>query len=415
MTAMMRGIVMGAVCLLAVVAGWRIIGQMQAEQLTADDPQAALQWSAQFSPALLALAERHLAAGRLEAAEAMARRVLQQSPLQGQAFRILAQVAERRGDQAQALRLYQIAARRAPRDVLARVWLVRHDLESGHYTDALDHIDRLLRLAPQRGASIFPVLVQMAREPIFSDALAQTLARNPPWRDGLLAVLRDPQHGNPEAAGRLMEALQTRGGLTAEEYDRWLDSLMAQGRWGEAYARWAGSVPKPDGRLPLLYNGDFHQVPSDAGFDWRIQRVPGVLLDFVPVAGVRGQAAYLTFLDRRIPDTGLRHPLLLSPGRYQLRLRTRAVALDGELGLQWQVVCAGPAGVLARSEPLRGNFGWRQVRLDFEVPAQGCPGQWLRLVNAVPDGAAQRISGEFWVTDMSICPDSELNRSAECH
>ena len=38
-------------------------------------------------------------------------------------------------------------------------------------------------------------------------------------------------------------ALQAQGGLSEEEYNRWLDSLMAQGRWGEAYARWASGAP----------------------------------------------------------------------------------------------------------------------------------------------------------------------------
>ncbi|MBN8715993.1 MAG: tetratricopeptide repeat protein [Xanthomonadales bacterium] len=392
---------------LALWAGWRIYGQLRAEQAVADDaPALALQWRPEFSAALLAQAERQLAAGDLQAAQDSARRVLANSPLRGQAFRILAQVAERRGDAAQALRLYQIASRRAPRDLPSRAWLAQHYLQQGQYPAALAQIDSLLRMSPGRAAAINPVLVQMAQEPAFADALAHMLAGNPPWRDGTLAALRHPKIGNPEAAGRIMQALQAQGGLSQDEYDRWLDSLMAQGRWGEAYARWASGVPKPDGRLPLLYNGDFRQPPSNTGFDWRVKRVPGVLLDFVPDAGIRGQAAYLNFLDRRVPEGGLSQPLLLGPGHYRLGFRARATALRSEMGLQWQVVCAGSGTVLARSDPLQGNMGWTGFQMEFSVPPTGCPGQWLRLVNPVPAGAAQRISGELWLTGFTLLPQT---------
>lgn len=401
----LRKAVLPVLAILALLAGWRIYGQLRAEQAIADDdPALALRWRPDDSAALLAQAERQLAAGDLQAAQDSARRVLENSPLRGQAFRILAQVADRRGDAAQALRLYQIAVRRAPRDLPSRAWLAQHELQQGRYAAALVQIDALLRMSPGRAAALHPVLVQLSAEPAFAEALAQMLATNPPWRAGMLAALRNPQVGNPEAAGHILQALQAHGGLSAREYADWLDSLMAQGRWGEAYARWASGVGKPGGRLPLLYNGDFRQPPSNVGFDWRWKRVPGVLLDFVPDAGIRGQAAYLNFLDRRVPEAGLSQPLLLSPGRYRLSLRARATALRSEMGLQWQVACAGSGAILARSDPLQGNMGWTPLQMEFSVPPAGCVGQWLRLVNPVPPGAAQRISGELWVTGFTLLP-----------
>lgn len=123
---MWRKALLPVLVVLALWAGWRIYGQLRAEQAVADaDPELALQWRPEFSSALLAQAERQLAAGDLQAAQDSARQVLANSPLRGQAFRILAQVADRRGDAAQALRLYQIAARRAPRDLPSRAWLAQ--------------------------------------------------------------------------------------------------------------------------------------------------------------------------------------------------------------------------------------------------------------------------------------------------
>ena len=402
----MRGLsgrlVLAALALACLVAGWRVVGQMQAERHASGDPQRALRWRSADPAALLALAESRLADGDSAAARAAATRLLEHEPLQGQAFRILAAASERDGDLVQAFKLYRIAARRAPRDQATRAWLARHFLQQGDYPQALAQIDALLRVAPRRASRIHPALVQLAQDASFAQALAESLGANPPWRAGVLAALRHPKTGNPRAAGQVMQALQERGELSAEEYASWLDSLLSQGRWDEAYARWAGGAVKPGGRLALLYNGDFALEPSGAGFDWRLRRVPGVLLEFEPAEAGAGRAVHLQFLNRRVPGAGLEQALVLAPGRYRLSLRARARALRSEMGLQWQLACAGPAGVAGRSEPLQGSFGWREIAMDVLVPPAGCPGQWLRLVNPVPSGAGQQVAGELWVAAFGI-------------
>ncbi len=385
-----------------VVAGWRIVGQMQAERYAETDPERALGWRPDHPQALLALAERQLAEGKFAESRANARRLLAHEPLQGVAFRLLAAAADREGRRDDASRLYLIAEKRAPRDLQARAWLTQRYLERGDFAQALEQVDRILRMAPQRARSINPVLAQLARDPAFADALAVRLRQAPPWRAGLLNSLRDPKTGNPVAVGRVMQALQNQGGLKPEEYAQWLDNLMTQGRWGEAYARWAGPLPKPDGRLPLVYNGNFAQPPSDVGFDWRLRRVAGVILQFEPESEAGGQVAYLHFLDRRVPNAGLEQALMLSPGSYRLAMRMRAQSLRSELGLQWTVQCQGPAGVVGRTDAIDGSFAWRTFEADVTIPAAGCPGQWLRLVNPVPSGAAQRVVGEVWLDDVRL-------------
>ena len=386
----------------AMFAGWRVVGQMQAERFASIDPVRALDWRPGHPQALLALAEQRLAAGDLPAAQHHARRLLGHEPLQGAAFRVLAEVADRQGRREDAFRWYRIAEHRSPRDLATRAWLTQRHIEQGDYGLALEQVDRLLRMSPQRAASIQPVLVQLARDSKFAEALAASLRRDPPWRSGMLAALQDPRSGDPLAAGQVMQALHGQGGLSPREYAGWLDGLIRQGRWGEAYARWAGQVPKPGGRLPLVYNGGFSQPPSDAGFDWRLRRVPGVLLQFEPATGAVGQVAYLRFLDRRLPGAGLEQPLMLSPGRYTLSLRMRAQGLRSELGLEWVIACRGPAGTVARTEPADGSFAWRTFTAEVSIPPAGCPGQWLRLVNPVPSGAAQRVVGELWVDDVTM-------------
>lgn len=395
---------LGLVLVLLALAAWRNVGQMQAEALAEDQPERALAWRPQDPGALQALAERQLAAGDAAAAQATARRLLAAEPMHGPAYRLLAQAAERAGQADRLPALYALAARRAPRDIPTRAWLAQHHLTQGDFPQALEHIDRMLRLDPQRAPAIQRALVQLAQDPGFAEALAAALRQDPPWRGGVLSALGHPKTGHPGAAGQVMQALQDQGGLSAQEYAGWLDSLIAQGRWGEAYARWAAQVPKPGGQLPLIYNGGFEQPPSGAGFDWRVRRVPGVLVAFEQVAGTQGNAAHLQFLGRRTPGAGLEQALILSPGRYTLELRQRAEGLRSGLGLQWQVGCVGKGGVIGRSEPVEGSFGWQAMETQVTVPTAGCPGQWLRLVNPVGGGGAQQVAGQLWVDNVTMRP-----------
>jgi cytochrome c-type biogenesis protein CcmH/NrfG len=397
MNRVFRAGAVGAVLIFILFAGWRIVGEMQAERYGEAEPERTLAWRPNDPKALLALAEQLLAQREFAASQLSARRLLAHEPLKGEAFRVLAQIAEHQGDGAEAFRLYRIAGRRAPRDLPTRVWLTQRFLEVGKYDFALAQIDRILRMSPNRARSIYPVLVKMAQDEAFANALAHALRSEPPWRPGMLEALRTSNTVNSPAAGLVMGALQRQGGLSPKEYAGWLDSLISDGRWAEAYARWAGGVPKSNGRLPLVYNGD-------SGFDWRLRRIPGVLLQFEQAAGSPGRAAYLHFLDRRIPGAGLEQALLLSPGLYRLSLGVKAQGMQSALGLQWVIACAGPGGVVARTAPIDGTFGWRGFDTNFAIPDSGCPGQWLQLINPVPAGSAQLVAGDLWISHVKIFP-----------
>ena len=69
----------------AVVAGWRIVGQMQAERYAQADPERALGWRPDHPQALLVLAERQLAEGRF--AESRARMILSTMPMKASTMR----------------------------------------------------------------------------------------------------------------------------------------------------------------------------------------------------------------------------------------------------------------------------------------------------------------------------------------
>lgn len=387
---------------LAGLAGWRILALTQAGRWAAADPQRALYWNPRHPQALLALAEQQLAAGRLDQARASARRLLAAEPLEGRAFGVLAAADAQQGRVDRALVLYTIAARRSPRDLRARAWLTEHYLVAGDYPTALRHIDALLRTSPGLGPALMPLLGRLAADPRFATELARVLERRPPWRVGLLKTLQRAE--DPRAADQVLSALRAAGGLDAAEFDDWIAYLIRQGRWGEAYGRWAGTLDLQGGPLPPVYNGGFEQPVSNRGFDWRLSRTPGVSVDFVPDRSARGLTVHAAFRGRPAAGVGLEQPLLLAPGDYRFSARMRADALRSERGLEWTLTCFGQAQPFAASEPLAGSFGWRTVTMQVNVPVTGCAGQWLRLRNPVPAGSIQQVSGDLWFDEVVVQP-----------
>lgn len=410
----MRTALMAATLTVLAFAGWRILTLMQADAAVArGDVAAALRWRPQHPEALLGQATRQLAAGDLDGASASARRVLQVEPAEGRGYRVLAQVAAARKQPQQARDLFRIAARRAPRDLPTRAWLAQDALQRGDRVEALVQIDRVLRLSPGAAGTVYPVLVQLAGDQAFVEALGETLASRPPWRAGLLAALRHPSTGNPANADAVLGALQRRGGLDAEESAAWIETLLRDGRWGEAHARWAAPLVAAGRPLPLLYNGDFAQAPSGRGFDWRQPPVAGAILQYEPASGA-GRILHARFLGRRIAGPLLEHALLLAPGEYTLGFRRRYDGLRSDNGLQWTVACAGGdrPQLLARSQALAGSRGWQAEQVAFTVPASGCQGQWLRLGNAGSAGAGQLVSGDLWLDAVQVV-GSGLSRKTE--
>lgn len=386
------------VALLAWV-GWLTVQTTRVDQLAFVDPTAALRLDPGYPPALLAVAQRQLRDGQTGLAMATARRMLAISPGRGDAFAVLALAALQRGD-ADAPRLLAIALQRAPRNRDVRVQGALAALKSQDLPGTMAQIDALLRLSPDRGKVLYPMLARQSQDPKFADVLGATLARNPPWRRAFLIALADkdaPALGVDNIHGWLAQ----HGALSQPEIARWLDRTLADGRWGDAFARWIGTLGPGPLVIPPLRNGNFEHDITGSGFDWRNDPVSGVFTDIEAGAGTRESRAAHSHFIGRVSRGNLRQPLLLAPGRYRLSMQVRGEFLRSDQGLQWRIRCDRGA-TLATTDKLDGSFAWRTLNTEFQIPASQCAGQWLQLVNPAVAGAAQQVSGDLWFDDMAI-------------
>ena len=416
MTRPAQRVLAGAAVLALLFAAWRVLSLGMADHLAVTDPARALWWRGDHPEALVREAERLARAvvpdeatgtagpttGRAAEAEALARRAIRANPLDGRGYRVLGQLAR---DPDKAVELLTIAAARSPRDVASHVWLIDHHLRAGDLPGVVRHVDILLRVQPEVMPGLLPLMVALASSPESQPALAERLLASPPWGPGLLShlIVNLP---DVNTLGLLMERLRkTPGGLPPQVLAAWVDRLTKESRWGQAYLTWVSQLP-PERLQGLgnLYNGGFEWEPGLGGFDWRLGQVAGARISRTAGSGVEGERALrVAFEDRRVPFSHVRQLLALPPGKYRLTGRARPENLRTDRGLAWMVVCANPADTpLGETKPLRGHGGWRDLSLDFEVPAEGCGGQWLTLGVRARIPAEQRIGGVAWYDNMRI-------------
>jgi tetratricopeptide (TPR) repeat protein len=386
---------------LAAAAAQRVVKIAMADRLAAGEPDAALDWNPDHADSLARQALHRFKAGDMEAARAGATGSLAIAPLHGPAYSLLAEIAAGAEDP-QTLALAEVAARRNPRDLRARARLAEAALARGEHDTAMEQLDVILRLSPQQRGRLIPELLTWTADPAFADAMARTIAAGPSWRPDILDAMGKRVTEPPVRA--LYARLRDTGGMSPVETARWLDDLMRAGDWGAAYAHWASQAAAEQGALPAVYNGGFEQVPSGSGFDWRLQRIAGTVTTIAPAPGGTGKAARIEFLGRQVAQAGLHQALLLPPGRHRVSMRTRAQGLRSDQGLEWVLECAGKAGLAGRSTRIGGDHGWRELSWDVAVPAEDCPGQWLRLRNPAPKGTASTVVGTVWIDDVRIVP-----------
>lgn len=398
-----------AVAVNAVLAciGWNIVQATRADAIAPKVATAALRINPTHPQALALVSRQALQRGELEQASELASKSLAIAPGRTDAYATVA-LAGAQGGKENADALLAIAARRARRDSHVRAAAVAAALRVGDLPVAMAHLDALLRVGSRNGGEIFAAMAQQAADADFAAVLVQTLAANPPprWRDRFLAALG--RSGDAEAVDLVYAGLQETGDLSTPAVRQWLDRMMHDGRWGEAYAHWIGTLGPIDGGISTVFNGNFESPVTDLGFDWRRQRAQGVYTEAVDdPAGVAGRVAHLHFVGRPTAIGDLAHPLLLGEGRYRLSLRARGEYLRSDEGLRMRVRCTGRKGApLAELELPGDSFAWREVSTEFEVPGADCPGQWLRLENPAVQGAAQQVSGDLWMDDVRIVPEA---------
>jgi hypothetical protein len=166
-------------------------------------------------------------------------------------------------------------------------------------------------------------------------------------------------------------------------------------------------VKKPATGEPdnLIFNGDFEQVPLNAGFDWRTREVPYLSLAFPDSGAYRGSRCLrLDFTVGRNDESEAVYqfvPVVPYQG-YSLTAYARSNNITSDSGPRLRVLDpACPACLDVSSETTVGTTPWHPVSLKFST---GDHAQVVRVSVWRPRSRTfpTAITGTFWLDTVSL-------------
>lgn len=328
--------------------------------------------------AATALAEEEGVAADRRRADDLARRALRQDGTAVLALSTLGLNADLRGDNTAARRLFIQAQRQSRRDLRTQLWMIEDAVQRGSIAEALKQYDITLRVSPELGELLYPVLASAGTEPAIRRALVETLAGRPSWGESFLSYA-SRSAADPRATATLFLALGRRGvNVPQPSRAAVVDALIAAGRADEAWRYYALNRPGVDRRRsrdPRFTTA--LAVPSQ--FDW-------VAIDNAGVTSSIGEGAVDFTAPASIGGPLLRQVQILPPGTYRLAGRSEGVDQAPQSRPYWTLQCQDgrelgrvllPASANAKA-PFAGTFS---------VPS-GCPVQTLVLVAQASDAVA---------------------------
>jgi hypothetical protein len=230
----------------------------------------------------------------------------------------------------------------------------------------------LAQIVPRSSVQLIPALSSYAREPGALQNLAKTISINPKLKRPLLIALA-ADTTNADMILALSKLDPEDDSRSKAWQERLLNGFISQGNYRRAYAIWRQFAGVPEASPPLLFNGEFRHLPAPPPFNWSF---PSTAAGFSEPADGNLRVLYFGRADAALAE----QLLLLSPGRYELKMSVRGEVPVGVL--EWTLRCQPGGDVI-----LRGDLG-ADART-FAVPQGNCPAQRLVLY-----GHAQEVPND---------------------
>jgi hypothetical protein len=332
---------------------------------------------------------------------ALAREILRTRPVDGRAYRVLAQAVQTPG---QLDALLAAATATDPRDPLARGLAAERALLREDIDGALEHVDALMRVAPQTRDATFAMLLPHLSHPVLQQAFLKRLAFDPPWRNALAHALKG-EAVPADGALALLDALARQLPATPAELAARIAVLERSGDYASARGAWIAAQSDTDlqaAHNALVYDGGFESAPTEGGYGWRLQPPPGIGIEITSSDAHAGQGALaIRFDGRPVALGGVQQTLALPAGRYSFEGMS-ANRVDTARPFEWQLACTAGGAVVMRA-PLPAAAAWHGTSAAFDVDAS-CPQQTLRLVHRTRNIAERAVRGTVVVDGIRIIP-----------
>lgn len=292
-------------------------------------------------------------------------------------------VAQLRGDDASARRLFRYSERLSRRDLTTQLWAIEAAVARNDIPGALKYYDSALRTSRVAPDLLFPVLGAAIADPPIRFELVRTMARRPAWNDRFISYVS----GNgPDAVATadLFLRLERAGipifeGARAAAVNALFNGGFIDDAWS-FYAAGRSGADRRESRDPEFEAG----VDRASIFDWEPLSDAGINTSM--------QSGSLSFsASTSVGGALLRQVQLLPPGMYRLHGRSVGIEQRPDATPYWVLDCHDGRQLGRVSLPPSGPNEARFAGV-FRVP-KGCPVQTLTLV-ARPSDEVGGLSGQ---------------------
>ncbi len=346
---------------------------------------------------------------KLSSAERNARTQIEKNalvtdPLESVSLNNLALLAKHDGDIISAEKFSGLAAARSARDVVAQSEVIDSLIARAQISEAMTHINGLLRAQPAETPNFFAVVLALAKHPNGVLPVVNMLASEPPWRRNLFSFASSDGSQADVVYSLLAEMRERKVALADGELRGFLKNLIDQKNIEKAYFVWLDFLNEKQLRsVKLIYDGEFTERMQNLFFDWTVRAVPGVSVSQAMLKG--GQNDQTLSLDFALakPNSNLvEQYVLLPPGNYVLLGEVNAINYKSDNALQWQLRCGEKTSGQILISSAAGVDGWVKTESDFSVPALDCAYQKLVLRLAEPLNGQQTLSGQIYYDKLRV-------------
>lgn len=341
-------------------------------------PQAAILAVPNESTALAARADQIFFANPKSpprAVELLARRAIENQPINAKALRILGYVADAKGDTEMAEKYVRMAAKLSRREPGAQLWLIEAYARKGDVAQTLIHYDIVLRTKPETQTILFPRLVNAIDDREIRTALTPYIRGKNGWAADFLFFANANSKNLPVLVDLILET----GGLVDAESARsqelsLLSRLVVESYFDDALRLY---VQMPETKPARLTSAAFDSSDRDARFGrmgWQLHDDPDAGGGFS--GRNRDEKTMLSVFANSATTRPVATKLLyLKPGKYLFSARLANLDRGDGGFLRWQLRCPAIGGApIWTIDSINSS-----LRAELIVPAN-CPVQFLDLI-----------------------------------
>jgi len=337
------------------------------------------------------------------------RRATELRPEQAFYWSDLASVCEALGDGTCADRAIRRALTLSPMTPQVEWQAANYDLRTGRKDEALAGFRRLVTLDPSYAASTFAVCLKVLDDPA---VISQKVV--PPQIDLQLAYVNALMKGGKAdfAHEVWVQAISNAPRFPFALARPYLERLIELGRGREAEAVWQdllklGVVIRPasEDQDNLIFNGDFEQVPLNAGFDWRYQETRYLALDLADPSAYNGHRCLrVDFVTSRNEEYEPVYEIVrvVPLHSYLLSAYVRTEGITSDAGPRLRVtdpVC--PTCLEISTDGVAGTTPWHRVSVRFSTGASTLSVKvsvWRPRSRTFPT----EVTGTFWLDQVLL-------------